>query len=144
MESLAERFAGQLRAGDVITFSGEVGAGKTTFARALIRAMSSAALEVTSPTFTLMQSYDVTLKGNIPAALWHLDLYRLKHRDEAEALGLRELWPHIVLIEWPDIIESLLPEERLKILFDFGVTDDTRTLYFYGNEAWRNRLEKII
>jgi len=126
-----------------VTLSGEVGSGKTTFARALIQALVTHPVQVTSPTFTLMQSYDIELAGGEAETLWHLDLYRLKHASEAEALGLRELWPHIVVIEWPEIIETMLPRERLNIAFDFGATPESRTLRLRGNEAWRSKLHLV-
>ncbi len=141
MQSLAQTFATQLRAGDIVTLSGEVGAGKTSFARALIKSIAEDASDVTSPTFNLMQSYTIVLSGK-RETLWHLDLYRLKHISEANELGLEELWPHITLIEWPQIIAPLLPA-HLDIAFDFGDSSQTRSLVFRGNDAWRQRLEAL-
>jgi len=143
MQSLARDLSHRLCPGDVITLSGEVGSGKTTFARAMIESIAPYVQEVTSPTFTLMQSYDVTLANGGQDTLWHLDLYRLKHPEEAEELGLRELWRHITLIEWPEIIEKSLPGQRLDISFDFGKNHDTRSLRFGGDEAWQNRIKDM-
>lgn len=143
MQYIAKSFAHILQKGDVITLSGEVGSGKTTFARALIGHISTVPVEVTSPTFTLMQSYDVKLKDDLQETLWHLDLYRLKNRAEAEELGMAELWPHVVLIEWPEIINDLLPGNRLNIAFDFGKSRETRTLTISGDKKWQNRLQSI-
>lgn len=143
MQLIARFLAGKLRAGDIITLSGEVGAGKTTFARGLIGAIAPVSVEVTSPTFNLMQSYDVTLAGGGMETLWHLDLYRLKRREEAEELGLRELWPHITLIEWPEIIAEMLPPQRLDVAFDFGENDNTRSLELSGDEEWQKRINSI-
>ena len=140
MHLLARSLAAQLRSGDIITLSGDVGAGKTTFARSLIEALAPQVGEVTSPTFTLMQPYDVSLANGQQDTLWHLDLYRLKHPEETGGLGLEELWPHVTLIEWPEIIEKRLPPERLDIGFDFGDSENTRRLVFSGNEVWRQRL----
>jgi tRNA threonylcarbamoyl adenosine modification protein YjeE len=144
MESLAVALADLLAAGDAVTLRGEVGAGKTTFARALIHAIACGAPEVTSPTFNLMQSYDVMLKHDKPEALWHLDLYRLEHANELAALGLEELWPHIVLIEWPEVAAGSLPGDRLDIAFSFDDSQSTRSLTFAGNDAWRERLDGLI
>ncbi len=97
---LARVMAAVLKPGDVIALEGPVGAGKTHFARAFIRARQGAAAEdVPSPTFTLVQTYDDPMGTEI----WHADLYRLTHPDELIELGLDEaMRDSIVLIEWPD------------------------------------------
>jgi tRNA threonylcarbamoyl adenosine modification protein YjeE len=143
MESLARALAAKFMPGDTVTLQGEVGAGKTAFARALISAIAPDAPIVTSPTFTLMQSYDVKTAAGLPEVLWHLDLYRLEDARGLEALGLDELWPHIVLVEWPEVASAVLPESHLAVVFEFGETPDTRTLAFYGNDAWRERLGEL-
>lgn len=143
MQSLARALAGKLRAGDIVTLSGEVGSGKTTFARELIGSLAETAVEVTSPTFNLMQSYDVKLADGSRDTLWHLDLYRLKHSEEVEELGLRELWPHITLIEWPDVIGGGIPKRHLDVAFDFGENDTTRSLGLSGDDTWKERLRDI-
>jgi N-acetylmuramate 1-kinase len=104
--------ASALEPGDLITLSGDLGAGKTTFARALIRHLAgNDTIEVPSPTFTLMQTYQ------LPAfALVHADLYRLSGASELSELGLDDL-PEgtVVVLEWPDRAEGLLPPDRLNI-----------------------------
>lgn len=97
---LARVMASALKPGDVIALQGPVGAGKTHFARAFIRARQGAAAEdVPSPTFTLVQTYDDPLGTEI----WHADLYRLTDPDELVELGLEEaMRDSIVLVEWPD------------------------------------------
>ena len=104
--------APQLRQGDIILLHGDLGTGKTTFARALIRALTGeATLEVPSPTFTLVQTYDTPL-GN----LWHFDLYRLKNSDEIYEIGWEEaLGGGLILVEWPERLRNLLPPARLDI-----------------------------
>ncbi|OIM89084.1 tRNA (adenosine(37)-N6)-threonylcarbamoyltransferase complex ATPase subunit type 1 TsaE, partial [Bradyrhizobium elkanii] len=93
-------------AGDVITLSGDLGAGKTTAARALIRYLAADdALEVPSPTFTLAQSYELP---SYP--LVHADLYRIKDASELEEIGLSPLPDDIVaLIEWPERAPDAMP-----------------------------------
>jgi len=140
---MATAIAGLLVAGDVVTLRGDVGAGKTSFVQALIHALAPDAGDVTSPTFNLMQSYEVTLASGKPDIIWHLDLYRLEEASEANALGLDELEAHIMLIEWPEIIEHTLPKARLDIYFVFCDDADKRTLLLHGNEAWRKRLASL-
>jgi len=143
MQSVAKQIAQQLRSGDVITLNGEVGAGKTSFAGALIKAIVMGSPEVTSPTFTLMQSYPVQLADGKREIIWHLDLYRLVYEQEAAMLGLEELWGHIVLIEWPQLIQKMLPQSHLAVTFDFDVPDQTRTLGFTGDSVWQTRLKGL-
>ncbi len=98
--------------GDVITLTGDLGAGKTAAARALIRYLAADdGLEVPSPTFTLAQSYDLA-----PFPVLHADLYRVNHPDELEEIGLVPLPDGVVaLIEWPDRAGNLLPADRIDI-----------------------------
>ena len=99
--------------GDVITLSGDLGAGKTAAARAMIRYLADdAALEVPSPTFTLAQSYD------LPFPIVHADLYRINDASELEEIGLSPL-PEatLVLIEWPERAPDALPAERIDLAF---------------------------
>lgn len=142
LQRKARELAALLQPADVITLSGEVGAGKTTFARALIETLSATPVQVTSPTFNLMQSYEVRLTGEIDETLWHLDLYRLKDVQELYALGLDDIWPHVSIIEWPEIAERIVPSSRLNIHF---TTDSasTRSLCLQGNEAWLSRIETV-
>ncbi|MEI6729955.1 MAG: tRNA (adenosine(37)-N6)-threonylcarbamoyltransferase complex ATPase subunit type 1 TsaE [Pseudomonadota bacterium] len=128
MQASARKLAKTLKPGDVILLEGEVGAGKTTFARALIEEISIEPCEVTSPTFNLMQSYDVKDANGKYATLWHLDLYRLKSSQEAQELGLDDIWQHIVLIEWAEIIEDLIPPNYIKIKIDLGANAEQRSL----------------
>ena len=108
--ALAARLAGLARPGDVIALKGELGAGKTSFARAFIRARG-AAPEVPSPTFTLVQVYDFP-----DAAIWHFDGYRLRDPEEAWELGIEDAFRDgISLIEWPERFGALVPPRRLEI-----------------------------
>ena len=104
--------ASALEPGDLVTLSGDLGAGKTTFARALIRYLAGdETIEVPSPTFTLMQTYDLP---RFP--LVHADLYRLSGAAELAELGFDDL-PEgaVVLLEWPDRAAGFLPPDRLDI-----------------------------
>ena len=114
-ERLAAIVAAQARPGDVILLSGDLGAGKTHFARAFINALSDAAEEVPSPTFTLVQSYAATVGGH-RLEIAHFDLYRLKNAREMEELGLEDaLNDGAVLVEWPERAPEVLPPDALHV-----------------------------
>jgi tRNA threonylcarbamoyladenosine biosynthesis protein TsaE len=109
--ALGARIAGVLKPGDTVCLFGPLGAGKSTLARGLIRALTAADEEVPSPTFTLVQSYEG--RGLTVA---HFDLYRLRSAAEAFELGLDEaLETGAAVIEWPERLEGALPENRLDI-----------------------------
>ncbi|PPB82697.1 tRNA threonylcarbamoyladenosine biosynthesis protein TsaE [Albidovulum inexpectatum] len=109
---LARRIAPHLRAGDTILLSGPIGAGKSHFCRSLIQARLAElgrVEDVPSPTYTIVQVYDA---GEVE--IWHADLYRLTGPDEIVELGLEEAFEAaICLVEWPDRLEDLAPENAL-------------------------------
>ncbi len=131
-----------LEPGDVVTLSGDLGAGKTTFARALIRYLAgNEAIEVPSPTFTLLQNYDLP---RFP--LVHADLYRLSGAAELTELGLDDLLDKtVVLIEWADRAAGYLPPDRLDIAFTLapkaGV--EVRDVRYTGYGKFAARAERI-
>jgi tRNA threonylcarbamoyladenosine biosynthesis protein TsaE len=98
---------------DTLALWGQVGAGKSHLARALIRARLGAEEDVPSPTFTLVQTYG---PGPAADAIWHVDLYRLGHPDEVRELGLdAALGRRLCLIEWPERIAADLPPDTLHL-----------------------------
>jgi tRNA threonylcarbamoyladenosine biosynthesis protein TsaE len=108
-EAVAARLARQLRAGDVVTISGELGSGKTTFVRGAARALG-VTRAVTSPTFTIGHRYD----GD--PAVSHLDLYRLAHMDPEEWGDLEPYFSgSIAFVEWPEAGEGWLPPARVAV-----------------------------
>ncbi len=111
-QRFGEDFALALIKGDLVTLSGDLGAGKSSLARAIIRAIADdEGLEVPSPTFTLVQSYEAL---RIPVA--HADLYRISHGEELDELGLVEfLEDGVVLSEWPEQAEGFLPEPSFAV-----------------------------
>lgn len=110
--AFATDFARKLKTGDIVLLRGDLGAGKSVFARAVIRALSGdLELEVPSPTFTLVQTYD-TPSGEV----WHFDLYRLKDPEEIFELGWEDaLAGGIVLVEWPERLGPYVPKTTQEI-----------------------------
>lgn len=138
---LAEQLAPQLGPGDCILLSGEIGSGKTFFARNLIQSLLSHLEDVPSPTFTLVQTYD-TPKGEI----WHSDLYRLTSVDEVEELGLIEAFEtSICLVEWPDKLGDLVPRDALSVHFVADPEHDTRRALTlnWNDPKWDIRLDPL-
>ncbi|MDO6590482.1 tRNA (adenosine(37)-N6)-threonylcarbamoyltransferase complex ATPase subunit type 1 TsaE [Loktanella sp. D2R18] len=135
---LAQRIAGILSPGDTLLLSGEIGAGKSAFSRALIRARLGRMEDVPSPTFTLVQTYDDP-SGDI----WHCDLYRLTHPDEIFELGLDEAFTTaICLIEWPDRLGPDAPNTALQMKFHAG--DTAHSVEITTTPAWADRLEGVL
>jgi tRNA threonylcarbamoyl adenosine modification protein YjeE len=137
---LAGLLAFSLGPGDVVALRGDLGAGKTTFARALIRAaLGDDKAEVPSPTFALAESYD-TPKGRIT----HFDLYRLARPEETAEIGFDEaLASGAVLVEWPERAPGLLPADRLEIEFTESDGGTRRELTFNGHGSWALRLDRL-
>ncbi|TNE59485.1 MAG: tRNA (adenosine(37)-N6)-threonylcarbamoyltransferase complex ATPase subunit type 1 TsaE [Alphaproteobacteria bacterium] len=136
-ERLGARLAACLEPGDVLCLKGDLGAGKTALARGLLRALSGqSSLVVPSPTFTLVQTYELD-----PCPVWHFDLYRLEDPDEIWELGFEEALGDICLIEWPERAEGLIPEEAatLEIRYD----DGARTARLKGPVAWKEKLAHV-
>ena len=143
-QRLAKDLAAVARQGDIIALSGDLGAGKSTFARAFIRELAEdPALEVPSPTFTLIQSYD-TPKGSVV----HADLFRLKQADDLPDTGLPEAMPDaIALIEWPERGGAALRgNNRLDIILELDpeTSDVVRQVELLGAAGWADRLTVSI
>lgn len=123
--------------GDTILLSGDVGSGKTHFARSLIQSLLTVAEDVPSPTFTLVQTYDTTA-----GSLWHADLYRLTSSVEIEELGLIDAFDSaLCLVEWPDRLGRLRPTDALDLTLQ-TTGDDTRQLHVaWSDPKWTPKLE---
>lgn len=137
----ASRIGACLISGDTLLLHGDIGAGKSYFARALIQSLQDHPEDVPSPTFTLVQTYE-TKSGEI----WHADLYRLSDPSEAEELGLTEAFSRaICLIEWPERLASLAPKGALSLHFQYTDNDDQRSLSFTGgSDTLRTRISRAI
>jgi tRNA threonylcarbamoyladenosine biosynthesis protein TsaE len=133
-EALAAHLARLARPGDALLLEGPLGAGKSALARGFLRAAAGdPALEVPSPTFTLVQSYD--LPGG--ATAHHFDLYRLSGPDGLLELGWDEAREGIVLVEWPERLGRLAPAAALRVQLAPGATEDSRRARLTG---WEDRL----
>jgi tRNA threonylcarbamoyl adenosine modification protein YjeE len=139
---LAMDIASALEPGDLITLSGDLGAGKTAFARALIRhLLADDTIEVPSPTFTLVQNYELPR-----FTLVHGDLYRVASAAELSELGFEDLPDQaVVLVEWPDRAAGSLPVDRLDITFTLapGLAPSVRHVRYTGFGAFAPRAERI-
>ena len=137
---LGQAFADLLEPGDVMLLEGQIGAGKTHFARAAITARLArvgAVEDIPSPTFTLIQTYEADCE------IWHADLYRLTHPDEVLELGLDEAFETaICLIEWPDRLGSLVPEGALRLGFELRDNGASRHVEIAGEADWAARLAR--
>ncbi len=135
-EALAAAVAALARSGDVILLEGPLGAGKSAFARAFLRAASGdPALDVPSPTFTLVQSYDTQI-----GTVHHFDLWRLDGPAGIAELGWQEARDGITLVEWPDRLGPLRPDDALRITLDINGEETRRALL----SGWADRLERIV
>ena len=140
--ALAQKVAPVLVAGDVLLLYGELGAGKTHFARGLIQARLGAGGEsedVPSPTFTLVQTY---FDGG--TEIWHADLFRLDSPDQVSELGLSDAFETAVcLIEWPDRLGDALPQNALALQFSFAMQG--RRLRMTGAAShWQDRIARAL
>ena len=143
-QAFAARLAPFAGPGDVIALAGDLGTGKTTFARGFINALSVAhglpPEDVPSPTFTLVQEYRLP-----DFTLYHVDLYRIEAQSEIFELGLEDAFADgVSLVEWPDRLGSLLPESRLHLEFRQGGPGDDQDRRLVSLTAlgdWQGRIQ---
>jgi tRNA threonylcarbamoyladenosine biosynthesis protein TsaE len=128
---LAKNFSKILKKGDIVFFHGEIGVGKTTFIRHLVNCLQANnhlnQTEVTSPTFNLVNEYDVGV-----FIIQHYDLYRLKNSRETKNIGLLENQKEILtLIEWPEKIDNKI-DNKIDLFFEYGKDMSKRFLTIKG------------
>jgi tRNA threonylcarbamoyladenosine biosynthesis protein TsaE len=136
-QALGAALARAVRPGDFIALRGDLGAGKTALARALIQSRLGAEEDVPSPTFTLVQSYEAP-----DLLLTHVDLYRIDRPEDARELGLADaLDEGVLLVEWPDRLGAL-PADRLDIELVL-VGESAREARLTGHGVWASRLAEL-
>jgi len=123
-----------LKVGDVVALKGDLGMGKTTFARFLIQSLLGDAQEVPSPTFTLVQVYETRI-----GPVYHFDAYRLKTPEESLEIGYEDAFQTgISLIEWPEKLKEYMPPYALTL--QFHEVGGVRQLSTHGSSAWKEKL----
>lgn len=114
---------------------GDIGAGKTHFARSLIQSLLRVPEDVPSPTFTLVQIYD-----GPKCEIWHSDLYRLSGPDEAVELGLEDAFETAIsLVEWPDRLAELAPQNALLLSFTTVDENSRRIEFSWSDPKWQEK-----
>ena len=145
MRNLAKLLVNSAKVGDIICLQGELGVGKTSFARLFIDEMAKKRGEelkekVISTTFTLVQTYSFGKK-----TIWHFDLYRINNEDELYELGIEEAFSSAIsLIEWPEKLGHFTPLNRLEVSFYFSKSNSLRNLELTGFGSWKKRAEKVF
>lgn len=138
---LARRLAPTLSKGDLISLTGDLGAGKTVFTQGIAAGLGVVE-PVTSPTFTIIKEYD---EGILP--LYHFDVYRIFSPDELEELGFDEYFygDGVTVVEWGDKIEELLPDVRLEVRILRLVDESYRRIEInpYGDE-WQHKVKNWL
>jgi tRNA threonylcarbamoyladenosine biosynthesis protein TsaE len=139
MMAVGEAVASLLREGDAIALTGELGAGKTTFVRGAARALGFDGA-VASPTFTLVREYQGRLR------VYHVDVYRLERVQDVLDLGVDEMVAEggVLLVEWGDAVEGLLPDDHLLVEITLVSGEDARRIVVTGKgPSWTTRWERL-
>jgi tRNA threonylcarbamoyladenosine biosynthesis protein TsaE len=137
--AVGEAMASLLREGDAIALTGELGAGKTTFVRGAARALGFDGV-VASPTFTLVREYQGRVR------IYHVDVYRLERVQDVLDLGLDEMVAEggVLLVEWGDAVEGLLPDDHLIVeITPIGAEEARRIVVTGVGPSWATRWERL-
>lgn len=122
-KKLAQNIANKIKPNDILALTGDLGSGKTFFCREIIKSLCGQKTAVISPTFNLLQIYE-----HKNCSVYHFDLYRLNHITEIYELGIEEAFSgHICLIEWPELIDSILPVDSTTYI-SIRIIDNTKRI----------------
>lgn len=136
-QELGEKLGRLLTKGDLVALKGDLGAGKTAFARGITRGVGSEDF-VTSPTFTIINEYN----GDVPVA--HIDVYRLSDAGELEEIGFRDyLKEYVVIIEWADLVIDILPEEILWVELETIGEQERRIIFTAKGKKYEKILQEM-
>jgi tRNA threonylcarbamoyladenosine biosynthesis protein TsaE len=127
-QQLGAEYAGLLKRGGVVLLFGELGSGKTTFTQGFARALGIQH-KVISPTFLIMRTYDIA--EDTAGKLYHLDLYRIASEKEIEEIGFAEATggkENIIIVEWAERLQSLVPDKRTEIYFEYLDQDKRKVI----------------
>jgi len=139
LEACAKKIGQVVQSGDVLCMTGDLGAGKTTFTKALAKGLEVED-DVTSPTFTLIHEY----YGRIP--LYHFDVYRINHVREMEDLGYEEYFygNGVCVIEWASLIEEVLPKDRLWIEIKVTGVASRQICFTATNDYYKEMIKELL
>ncbi len=147
LDQVAAELVRSLAPGLTLGLVGTLGAGKTRWTQALATALGIDPAEVTSPTFTLLQSHNASASGDAPRRLHHLDAYRLADEDEFIELGVEELFDDPdawTVVEWADKVATAMPPETVWVWIEFEPQGERRVLEFFARSPEvRNALETL-
>lgn len=136
--AVALRVAEALRTGDTVLLGGNLGTGKTSFAQQLIAALAAQAVEVTSPTFNLVQDYPVVLRDGTQSQVFHYDLYRIEQESALAELGLDAAEGAVRVIEWPERLpKNFAPTSWISLYFTLEGGTRTVTMKAGGDVSKR-------
>lgn len=123
-EALGMELAKKLGPGSIVALTGNLGAGKTTFAKAIAKGLGVTDL-VTSPTFNLIHEHE---SGRLP--FYHFDVYRLESPDELQELGYEEYFcgDGVCVVEWADLIENYIPKDAIRVNISYGENENERVI----------------
>lgn len=130
-QKLGFEFGQKLKGGEVVLLRGDLGSGKTTFVQGLAKGLG-VEQRIISPTFIIMRSYAISNQQSAISNFYHIDLYRIESERDIEGLGILELMgdsENIVVIEWPEKIEHLLPDNKIDLSFEY-IEEDKRKVSF--------------